>query len=134
MDCKEHEDCMTDRAYCHPRTKMCLCKNGAATYPTCDKKGKSDKCQPKCPPNQMCTRNGECSCELGGFPPDCNTLKCGPFESEMNKKCVCMYGSEKNGSCNKCRKECSKSEVCKKQGILLKPYHKENFKHIYSRE
>ena len=118
MDCEKHSDCLTNRAYCHPKTKMCLCKNGVSTYPTCSSEV-SDTCQPECAANQFCNSvDQKCMCKLGGFPPHCNTKKCGAFKAEINDECTCMYGTERDGSCKKCRQNCGKFAKCEKQGIL----------------
>ena len=118
MDCQENSDCLTDRGYCHPKTKMCLCKNGLTSYPACNlDKGNANDCQQTCSANEFCDKgDSKCVCNLGGFPPNCHTKKCELFKVEHNGECVCMYGKTSNGSCRKCRSVCGKNAVCRSQG------------------
>ena len=115
MTCKENSDCNEDRGYCHPKSKMCLCKNGASTYPACNGERGND-CQPECKDNQFCDLKTKiCMCTLGGFTKNCNTKTCPPFRVLDGSKCECMYGKE-NGRCRKCRQDCGQLATCEKQG------------------
>ena len=115
MACKENSDCNEDRGYCHPKSKLCLCKNGASTYPACNGERGND-CQPECRDNQFCDLKTKiCMCTLGGFTKNCNTKKCPPFRMLNGSKCECMYGTE-NGRCRKCRQDCGQYATCEKRG------------------
>ena len=115
MDCEDSEDCLADGGYCHPKTKICLCQNGLSTYPACNR-DKGNGCSPACKPREFCDLKDEkCMCSLGGFPPNCNTKKCPPFQVEDKGSCVCMFGKFK-GICQKCRQDCGKYGICEKQG------------------
>ena len=121
MDCKIHSDCLTDRGYCHPKTKMCLCKNGRSTYPVCNiNKGSARDCEPNCSEEEYCDLNDKkCMCNLGGFPPNCNVKKCEPFEVELDGECTCMYGRNSDDECSKCRDVCGRNGACTKTGNIL---------------
>ncbi|XP_023326491.1 A disintegrin and metalloproteinase with thrombospondin motifs adt-1 isoform X2 [Eurytemora carolleeae] len=115
MDCKENSDCMMDRGYCHPSSKMCLCKNEASTYPACTIQ-EGDVCDPQCKEKEFCDlKTKKCMCSLGGFTLNCNTMVCPEFQVQRGIKCSCMYGEE-NGKCSKCKDECGSNEECRNQG------------------
>ena len=115
MDCKENSDCMMDRGYCHPSSKMCLCKNEASTYPACTIQ-EGDVCDPQCKEEEFCDlKTKKCMCSLGGFTLNCNTMVCPEFQVQRGIKCSCMYWEE-NGKCSKCKDECGSNEECRNQG------------------
>merc|ERR1719383_16428 len=102
---------------CHTRSRMCVCKNRKNSYPSCTIKEGSG-CSEKCDEDwSYCNRESkQCMCKYGGLTLDtCCTQPCNKFQTCLDGKCRCAYGTVKPGRCRRCMDVCSRGEVCKKR-------------------
>jgi len=98
--CPEN-DCGED-AICNRKSKLCVCENGASTYPMCtdDDNNKCTKCQET---NKYCEMT-----------PKCCMVRCDQFETCHHGRCQCMYGETRMGECRRCMHRCRKDEKCRR--------------------
>ncbi len=63
IDCRnDTSSCHADIAYCQPKTKLCVCYNGASTYPSCGKRV-GTACD-ECTDLEYCDlKEGTCMCK-----------------------------------------------------------------------
>jgi len=119
--CKQDDNQCSAEAFCHRNTRLCVCYNGASSYPMCKQPPNVDTNNNTCTDcegdNVICdSQSGKCMCEFGGMHPNCCTSKCGMYETCYRKKCVCMYGRNRQRNCNRCKEKCKKNEKCSKRG------------------
>ena len=118
IDCRnDTSSCHADIAYCQPKTKLCVCYNGASTYPSCGKRV-GTACD-ECTDLEYCDlKEGTCMCKWGGFAPDCATKDCGPYAMFLKGECKCMYGEKSDGKgCATCAKNCGNGATCEAEGM-----------------
>ena len=110
MDCESDLDCDEEIATCNEMSHMCLCKNGASTYPACVKTvGTQCKDCNHADRSQYCDIDGECKCTWGGILGDCCKHECTNWMScAKGGKCECSYGKSPNGVCRRCKEDCFK--------------------------
>merc|ERR1712212_661025 len=89
-------------SFCHKISQMCVCQNGASTYPKCGMNN-GRQCNNCHQHPEYCQEN-----------PGCCNVKCSRFEMCHNGKCECMYGKTHRNHCRRCMQVCGRGEVCHK--------------------
>ena len=112
--CKNDKECVVG-GICHIQSKMCICQNGASSYPSCITI-EGNSCKRKCSPLQYCDgRSNQCVCKHGGMSEEsCCSKPCGRFRVCNEGRCKCAYGTKIRGRCRKCMEKCLKTERCVK--------------------
>jgi len=89
-------------AFCHKISKMCVCMNGASTYPMCDMNN-GRPCYDCLEKEDFCKSSPKC----------CNKI-CDHFEMCYDGECECMYGKDRRGRCIRCMEPCKRNQVCRR--------------------
>jgi len=116
--CKKESQC-SDEAFCHKTSHLCVCNNGASTYPMCHPPdyNSNNTCSNCLDENTACdSKSGKCMCKFGGMRPNCCTSKCGRFKTCYKGRCFCMYGSRGKKRCQRCEEKCKKNQKCVRRG------------------
>jgi len=89
-------------SFCHKISDMCVCQNGASTYPMCDMND-GHPCKNCHKQREYCQEN-----------PGCCNVKCSRYEMCRNGKCECMYGKTRRNRCRRCMEVCGRRQVCRR--------------------
>jgi len=108
-------------SFCHITSELCVCNNGASTYPMCfhNRPNSNTNNCPNCNRDGVCDPcTGQCHCRNGGMYPNCCRRKCSKFEMCHRGRCECMYGENSRGRCRRCVDKCRSNEKCVKRGSV----------------